>query len=123
MAALLHDLKQRGLLEDTLVVWGGEFGRTSMRENRGGTTMKFVGRDHNPGAFTIWMAGGGVKPGMSFGETDQSIVDKVSPHDLHATMLQLLGYDHRRFTYAFQGLDQRLSNVTKPSRVVEEILA
>ena len=127
MAALLHDLKQRGMLEDTLVVWGGEFGRTSMRENRGGATMKFVGRDHNPGAFTIWMAGGGVKPGLSFGETDelgyQAVVDKVSPHDLHATMLKLLGYDHRRLTYAFQGLDQRLSNVTKPSRIVEEIFA
>ncbi len=127
MTALLRDLKQRGMLEDTLVVWGGEFGRTSMRENRGGATMKFVGRDHNPGAFCVWMAGGGVKRGMSYGETDelgyQAVIDRVSPHDLHATMMHLMGYDHRRFTYAFQGLDQRLSNVTKPSRVVKEILA
>ena len=127
MAALVNDLNQRGLLDDTLLVWGGEFGRTSMRENRGGAEMKFVGRDHNPGAFTIWMAGGGIKPGVSFGETDelgyQAVVDKISPHDLHATMLHLLGYDHRRLTYAFQGLDQRLSNVTKTSRVVEELFA
>ncbi len=125
MAALVQDLKQRGLLDDTLLVWGGEFGRTSMRENRGGAKMQFVGRDHNPAAFSIWLAGGGVKRGLSFGETDelgyQAVVDKMSPHDLHATMLHLLGYDHRRLTFPFQGLDQRLSNVTKPSRVVEEI--
>ena len=127
MAALITDLKQRGLLDDTLLVWGGEFGRTPMQENRGGKKTKFVGRDHNPGAFTYWMAGGGVKGGISYGETDEvgyeAVIDPVSPHDLHATMLQLLGFDHRRLTYPFQGLDQRLSNVTKPSRVVKEIVS
>ncbi|QEG00398.1 hypothetical protein Mal15_44680 [Stieleria maiorica] len=127
IAALLNDLRQRGLLDDTLVVWGGEFGRTPMRENRGGREMKFVGRDHNPGAFTMWMAGGGIKPGISYGETDEigyeAIVDKVSPHDLHATLQHLLGIDHKRLTYMHQGLPQRLSNVTQPSRVVKEIMA
>lgn len=127
MAALLTDLKQRGLLEETLVVWGGEFGRTPMRENRNGREMKFVGRDHNPAAFTVWMAGGGVKPGFSYGASDelgyQSVVDPVTPHDLHATMLRLLGFDHRRLTYPAQGLDMRLTNVAKPSKVVHEVIA
>ena len=127
MTALLKDLERRGLLEDTLVVWGGEFGRTPMRENRGGREMKFVGRDHNPAAFTMWLAGGGVKPGFTLGETDEigyeAITEPVSPHDLHATLLHLLGIDHERLTYRHQGLPQRLSNVTKPSRVVREILA
>ena len=98
-----------------------------MRENRNGTEMKAVGRDHNPGAYTIWMAGGGVKPGLSFGETDpigyEAIKDRVSPHDFQATLLHLLGFDHKKLTYPYQGLDQRLSNVTKSSRVVKEILA
>lgn len=127
MTALLQDLQQRGMLEDTLVVWGGEFGRTPMRENRNGTEMKFVGRDHNPGAFTMWLAGGGVRPGFSFGETDElgyeSISNRVSPHDLHATLLHLLGINHLKLTYNFQGAKQRLSNLTKTSRVVEEIIA
>jgi uncharacterized protein (DUF1501 family) len=127
IAALLGDLKQRGLLEETLVVWSGEFGRTPMRENRGGVTMSNVGRDHSPGAYTLWMAGGGVKPGFTYGETDpvgyQAAVDKVSAHDFHATLMTLLGYDHKRLTYPFQGLEQRLSNVTKPSRVVKEVIA
>ena len=127
IAALLTDLKQRGMLDDTLVIWGGEFGRTPMRENRNGTEMKAVGRDHNPGAFTIWMAGGGVKPGLSFGETDpigyEAVKDRVSPHDFQATLLHLLGFDHKKLTYPYQGLDQRLSNVTKSSRVVKGILA
>jgi uncharacterized protein (DUF1501 family) len=128
LAALLTDLQQRGLLQDTLVLWGGEFGRTPMQENRGGTTMAFIGRDHNPGAFTLWMAGGGVKPGLSFGETDelgyQAVVDKVSPHDLHATLLHLLGFDHLRLTYPVAGINQRLSNVTKPgSKVIKGLLA
>ncbi len=126
IAALLDDLKQRGMLEDTLVVWGGEFGRTSMRENRNGQTMQFVGRDHNPDAFTIWMAGGGVKPGFSFGETDEMgyeiVSNPVEIRDLHATMLYLLGFDHRRLNYPLQGLDQKLTGV-KPSRVVAEVLA
>ncbi len=126
MTALLKDLDQRGLLEDTLVVWGGEFGRTPMRENRGGKEMKFVGRDHNPGAFTMWLAGGGVRPGFSYGETDElgyeAVRDVVSPHDLHATLLHLLGIDHKRLTYYHQGLPQRLSNVTQPSRVIMELM-
>ena len=128
MAALVKDLKDRGLLEDTLVIWGGEFGRTSMRENRRGVKMKFIGRDHNPSAFTIWMAGGGVKPGLSYGETDelgfQSVIDPVSIPDFHATLLHLLGFDHLRLTYPFQGVNARLTNVTKPgSKVIEGILA
>src|SRR5499425_1197036 len=125
IAALLADLKNRGLLEDTLIVWGGEFGRTSMRENRGGQVMKFVGRDHNPGAFTIWMAGGGVKPGLAFGQTDELgyevVKNPVEVRDLHATMLYLLGFDHRKLTYPFQGLEQKLTSV-KPARVIPEVL-
>jgi len=128
LAALLTDLARRGLLEDTLVVWTGEFGRTPMQENRGGKQMAFLGRDHNPGAFTVWLAGGGVKPGFSFGATDDlgyhAAVNPVGVPDLHATILHLLGFDHLRLTYPFSGVNQRLSNVTKPgSRVVNEILA
>ncbi|MBS1850796.1 MAG: DUF1501 domain-containing protein [Acidobacteria bacterium] len=126
IAALLSELKDRGMLEDTLVVWGGEFGRTSMRENRGGQMTKFTGRDHNPGAFTIWMAGGGVKPGFTLGETDELgyeiAKDPVEVRDLHATILYLLGFDHHRLNFPFQGLDQKLTGV-KPSRVVGEVLA
>jgi hypothetical protein len=124
--ALLIDLQRRGLLDDTLVVWGGEFGRTPMRENRGGKPMEYAGRDHHPHAFTIWLAGGGVREGFSYGETDPMgyfpIKDAVNPRDLHATMLHLLGIDHRRLTYRFQGLDQKLTGV-KPARVVSEIVA
>jgi len=127
IGALLEDLQQRGLLEDTLVVWGGEFGRTPMKENRAGNQNAGAGRDHHRDAFTIWMAGGGVKPGFSFGETDpigyRVVQDGVSIHDLHATILHLLGFDHKRLTFPFQGLDQRLSNVTKPSRIVRDIFA
>jgi hypothetical protein len=128
MTALLRDLKQRGLLEDTLVIWGGEFGRTPMQENRGGGQMAFVGRDHNPGAFTVWMAGGGAKPGLTHGETDpigyEAMTDKVSVHDLHATIMQMLGFDHEMFTYPTQGVNQRLSNITKTgTKVVNAILA
>lgn len=127
MAALIADLKQRGLLKDTLIVWGGEFGRTPMQENRGGVKTRFVGRDHNPGAFTYWLAGGGIKPGITYGESDEIgyevSTDPVSPHDLHATMLHLLGFDHRRLTYPFQGLNQRLSNITKHAEVAREIIA
>ncbi len=89
--------------------------------------MKLIGRDHNPGAFTLWMAGGGTKAGFSFGETDelgyQATEGAMTPHDFHATVLQLMGYDHRQLTYPFKGLNQRLSNVTQPSRVVEELMA
>ena len=125
-AALLADLKERGMLEDTLVVWGGEFGRTPMRENRNGQEMKYVGRDHNPGAFTIWLAGGGVKAGITHGQTDEMgyeiVKDPVEIRDLHATMLYLLGFDHHKLNYSFQGLEQKLTSV-KPARVVSEILA
>lgn len=128
MTALLKDLKQRGMLEDTLVIWGGEFGRTPMLENRGGNEMAFIGRDHNPGAFTIWMAGGGVKPGISYGESDpigyEAMIDKVSVHDLHATILQLMGFDHEKLTYPSQGVNLRLSNITKTgTKVVKGVIA
>ena len=126
IAALLADLKRRGLLDDTLVVWGGEFGRTPMRENRGGKEMTLIGRDHNPHAFTWWMAGGGVKPGGSVGETDELgylPADRPVPlRDLHATIQHVLGFDHDRLTVPFQGLDQKLTGV-KPARVVTEALA
>ena len=124
--ALITDLKQRGLLEDTLLVWGGEFGRTPMRENRGGNEMAFLGRDHNPGAFTMWMAGAGIKPG-SFGETDpmgyRAIKDKVSVYDLQATILNRLGLHHRKLNYSFQGLNQNLTPVNSSPRVIKEIFA
>ncbi len=126
IAALLEDLKLRGMLDDTLVVWGAEFGRTPMRENRNGQQMEYVGRDHNPGAFTVWMAGGGAKAGASYGETDDMGYDVVKNpvefRDLHATMLYLLGFDHRQLNYAYQGLDQKLTGV-KPARIIGEVLA
>ncbi len=125
-AALLTDLKERGLLEDTLIVWGGEFGRTPMQENRGGQEMKYIGRDHHPEAFSIWLAGGGIKSGITHGATDDLgydvVRDPVEVRDLHATMLYLLGFDYRTFSYSYQGLDQKLTGV-KPARVVSEILA
>ena len=125
IAALLGDLKERGMLEDTLVVWGGEFGRTPMKENRNGHSP-YVGRDHNPGAFTIWMAGGGTKPGYTHGETDamgyEVVKDRVEVRDLHATMLYALGFDHHKLNYSYQGLDQKLTSV-KEARVVGEVLA
>lgn len=125
IGALLDDLKQRGMLEDTLVVWGGEFGRTSMKENRNGHSP-YAGRDHNPGAFTIWMAGGGVKAGYTHGETDpmgyEVVKDPVEVRDLHATMLYAMGFDHRKLTYSYQGLEQKLTTV-KEARVVGEVLA
>ncbi|MEZ5040460.1 MAG: DUF1501 domain-containing protein [Saprospiraceae bacterium] len=124
IAALLEDLKQRGLMEDTLVVWGGEFGRTPMRENRGGQTMSFQGRDHHAEAFTIWLAGAGLKKGFSFGETDDigyfGVKDRTHVHDLQATILHLLGIDHERFTYPFQGRNYRLTDVH--GSVVKDIL-
>lgn len=118
IAALLTDLKARGLLKDTLVLWGGEFGRTPTAEGSDG-------RDHNPEAFTMWMAGGGVKPGFQYGSTDDygyySVVDKVHFHDLHATILHLLGFDHTRLTYQYAGRDFRLTDVH--GRVVKDIIA
>ena len=118
-AALVMDLKQRGLLEDTLVIWGGEFGRTPMVQ--GGND----GRDHHPNCFSMWMAGGGIKPGLTLGESDDfgfnATKDKVHVHDLHATLLQLLGFDHTKLTYRFQGRDFRLTDVH--GEVVEKLLA
>jgi hypothetical protein len=118
-AALVKDLKQRGMLDDTLVVWGGEFGRTPMVQ--GGDD----GRDHHPNCFTMWMAGGGIKPGLTLGESDEfgfnATTDKVHVHDLHATLLKLLGFDHTKLTYRFQGRDFRLTDVA--GEVVEKLLA
>lgn len=112
-AALVRDLKQRGLLDDTIIVWGGEFGRTPMNEARSGS--KFLGRDHHARAFTMWLAGGGVRPGVTIGKTDElgyNIVEEpVAVHDLHATMMHLLGVDHTKLTYKFQGRDFRLTDV------------
>ena len=112
-AALVKDLKQRGLLDSTLVVWGGEFGRTPMNEGR--NHSKFLGRDHHPRAFTVWMAGGGIKPGVTLGSTDElgynPVEDPVDVHDLHATVLHCLGLDHTKLTFKFQGRDFRLTDV------------
>ncbi len=125
MTALIKDLKQRGLLEETLVVWGGEFGRTPMQENRNGKVMPFMGRDHHTDAFSMWMAGGGLKKGYTLGETDEigyyAIKDRVHVHDLQATLLHLLGMDHEKLTYHFQGRDFRLTDVH--GHVVKKILA
>jgi len=125
MTALLLDLKQRGLLEETLVVWGGEFGRTPMLENREGKPNPFKGRDHHVEAFTIWMAGGGIKRGTSHGETDEigysAVSGKVEAFDIQATILNRLGFDHEAFTYDFQGRPFRLTDVH--GKVIQEILA
>ena len=122
-AALVTDLKQRGLLDETLVVWGGEFGRTVYCQGK--LTAKTYGRDHHPRCFSIWLAGGGIKPGHSFGETDDYSYnitrDPISVHDLHATILALLGVDHERLTYRDAGRDFRLTDVA--GRVVSEIFA
>ena len=121
---LVQDLKQRGMLDDTLVIWGGEFGRTVYCQ--GTLTETNYGRDHHPRCFTIWMTGGGIKPGMVFGETDEMsyniVKDPVHVRDLHATILHLLGIDHERFSFKFQGLDQKLTGVV-PASVVKSILA
>jgi hypothetical protein len=122
-AALIRDLKQRGMLDDTLVIWGGEFGRTPMAQ--GDVDGDNVGRDHHIRGFSLWMAGGGIKPGMTYGATDElgyyAVENKVHVHDLHATMLRLLGVDHERLTYRYQGRDFRLTDVA--GKVVSDILA
>jgi len=121
---LIQDLKQRGMLDSTLVIWGGEFGRTIY--SQGGLSKENYGRDHHPRCFTIWMAGGGVKGGTIHGETDDFsyniVADPVHLRDFHATILHLLGFDHERFTVKYQGLDQRLTGV-EPARVIKELLA
>jgi hypothetical protein len=125
MTALLMDLKQRGLLEETLVVWGGEFGRTPMQENRENKNNPFLGRDHHVEAFTMWMAGGGIKQGTTWGETDEigyyPINGKVSVHDVQATILNQLGFDHEKLTYHFQGRPFRLTDVA--GKPITEIIA
>lgn len=119
IAAFLADLKQRGLLEDTLVWWGGEFGRTPYAQNNG------TGRDHNPSGFTMWMAGAGVRPGFTYGATDEfgheAVENKVHMHDLHATLLRILGVDHERLTYRYAGRNFRLTDVH--GTIVEDIVA
>jgi len=119
-AALVRDLKARGLLDETLVIWGGEFGRTPMGENRG-----TIGRNHHIDAFTMWLAGGGVAPGLSLGETDElgyaAVEDRVHVHDLQATVLHLLGLDHTKLTFKYQGRDFRLTDVH--GEVVKKLLA
>jgi hypothetical protein len=123
-AALIKDLKQRGLLDSTLVVWGGEFGRTPQVE-ASAELGRSLGRDHHPQAFTYWLAGGGTKPGVTIGETDDFgfniVKDKVHVHDLHATILHLLGFNHEKLTFRFQGRDYRLTDVH--GELVEKILA
>ena len=117
-AALVKDLKERGMLDDTLVIWGGEFGRTPMGQGSG--------RDHHINAFSLWLAGGGIKGGMTYGATDElgyrSVENVVTMHDLHATMLRLCGIDHSRFTVKFQGLDSKLTGV-EPAHAVKALLA
>ena len=121
---LVQDLKMRGMLDDTLVIWGGEFGRTIY--SQGGLTKENYGRDHHPRCYTMWMAGGGSKPGTIYGQTDDFsyniVQDPVDVHDFHATVLKLLGVDHERFTYKYQGLDQRLTGV-EPAKAIEALMA
>jgi uncharacterized protein (DUF1501 family) len=119
-AALVKDLKQRGLLDETLIIWGGEFGRTPMGEPR-----ELIGRDHHIDGYTMWLAGGGIKPGYSLGQTDElgfyAVENRVHVHDLQATILHLLGLDHRRLTYRFQGRNFRLTDVR--GELIRDILA
>jgi uncharacterized protein (DUF1501 family) len=119
----VQDLKQRGLLDDTLVVWGGEFGRTVYCQGKLSETN--YGRDHHPKCFAMWLAGGGIKPGISIGETDDYcynvVEDSVPIHDLQATILNCLGVDHTKLTFKFQGRDFRLTDVA--GRVVSKVLA
>jgi arylsulfatase A-like enzyme len=123
IAGLLKDLRRRGLLDETLVLWSGEFGRTVY--SQGTLTETNYGRDHHPRCFTLWLAGGGIRPGIRYGKTDDysyNIVENpVEVHDLHATMLHLLGIDHTKLTYRHQGRDYRLTDVF--GRVVSELLA
>jgi uncharacterized protein (DUF1501 family) len=121
---LIQDLKRRGMLEDTLIIWGGEFGRTIY--SQGGLSKENYGRDHHPRCFTMWMAGGGARGGAIYGETDDFsyniVKDPVHIRDFHATVLQLLGFEHERFTVKWQGLDARLTGV-EPAKVIKELLA
>lgn len=129
IAGLLTDLEQRGLLEETLVIWGGEFGRTPMMQNNVRTELEkgFIGRDHHPDAFTMWMAGGGFREGLAYGQTDEfgysPIENPVSIRDLQATILHVLGLDPHRFHFPYQGLDQRLIGPTDEGHVIRDLLA
>jgi uncharacterized protein (DUF1501 family) len=120
---LIHDLQQRGLLDETLIIWGGEFGRTVY--SQGGLSNENYGRDHHPRCFTMWMCGGGARPGTIYGETDDFsyniVKDPVHIRDFHATVLHQLGFDHEQFIYRYQGLDQRLTGV-EPARVIPELI-
>jgi arylsulfatase A-like enzyme len=124
-AALIADLKQRGLLDDTIVLWTTEFGRTPVAEIGAGAGGLNAGRDHNPFGFSMWLAGGGIKGGMTYGATDEfgfkAIEKPVHVHDLHATILHLLGIDHTKLTYRYSGRDFRLTDVS--GTVIKEILA
>jgi uncharacterized protein (DUF1501 family) len=124
VAALLKDLKQRGLLENTLLIWGGEFGRTPLVENRKPDQKDSQGRDHHRLAFSMWIAGGGIKGGQVVGKTDELginvVEDKVDVHDLHATLMHCLGLDHKRLTFRHQGRDFRLTDVA--GEVVQKLL-
>ena len=121
---LINDLKSRGLLDDTLIVWGGEFGRTVY--SQGGLSKENYGRDHHPRCFTMWMCGGGAKPGQIYGETDDFsyniVKDPVHIRDFHATVLHLLGFDHERLTYRHLGLDQKLTGV-EHAKIIQDLLA
>ena len=129
IAGLIKDLKQRGLFESTLIIWGGEFGRTPMMQNNVNKELKkgFIGRDHHPYAYTMWMAGGGVKPGIAYGATDDIAYypaeNPVGVRDLQATLLHLMGLDPYRFSYSYQGLNNRLIGPTEEGRVLQDILA
>jgi len=122
-AALIADLKQRGMFEDTLIIWGGEFGRTIY--SQGTLSMTNYGRDHHPRCFSMWMAGGGAKGGAIYGETDDFsyniVKEPVHIRDFHATVMQLLGYDHEQLSYKYQGLNQRLTGVL-PAHVIKELV-
>jgi uncharacterized protein (DUF1501 family) len=126
IGALIKDLKQRGLLDDTLVVWGGEFGRTPLGENRIGRAG-VTGRDHHPNAFSMFMAGGGAKPGSIYGKTDElgwaPIADPVHINDFQATLLHMFGMDHRQLTFRHQGIDKRLTSITRKSSVIHQLLS
>jgi hypothetical protein len=122
---LIEDLKQRGLFDDTLIIWGGEFGRTIY--SQGQLSQENYGRDHHPRCFSMWMAGGGTKGGQIYGETDDFsyniVKDPIHIHDFHATVLKLLGFDHERLTYRHQGLDQKLTGVDHPAKVIDDLIA
>ena len=125
ITALILDLKQRGLLDETLVIWGSEFGRTPMQENREGKKMPFKGRDHHAEAYSMWMAGGGIKGGTSYGETDEigysAVSGKVDAFDIQATILNQLGFDHEKFTYESQGRPFRLTDVS--GKIIHQIIS